>query len=228
MTEESYLNVVSQTNANIDNLWTETIENEWFRKLVITHLTTNDKINVYYHSYLILLSATKEFPIVFYPYWSEIEQLLFHENSYHRKYASDIIANLICVDTEDRFLSIFDAYYQQLDDEKISNKSNCIVNSIKIVKHKPKVSKKVILKIIYSLQFSENTEKQQTYLLSIYIKFLNEVQIDEIETIETVVNFLNLVNQHTQSEKLKKEMAKLVQKFKKCQQVTSGLAQAGV
>jgi len=214
MTEENYLNIVSQTNAAIDNLWTETIENERFRKLVIKHLTTNDKINVYYHSYLILLHATNEFQIVFYPYWNEIEQLLFHENSYHRKYASDIITNLICIDTEDRFFSIFDAYYQQLDDEKISNKSNCILNSIKIVKHKPKVSEKVILKIIDSLQFSENTEKHQTYLLSIFNKFLNEVQIDEVETIETVVNFLNLVNQHTQSKKVKNEIIKLVQKFR--------------
>jgi len=42
MTEENYLNIVSQTNAAIDNLWTETIENEAFRELVIKHLTTND------------------------------------------------------------------------------------------------------------------------------------------------------------------------------------------
>ena len=214
MTEENYLNIVSQTNANIDNLWTEAVENERFRESVIKHLTTNDKINVYYHSYLILLHATKESPIVFYPYWNNIEQLLFHENSYHRKYASDIIANLICIDTEDRFFSIFDAYYQQLNDEKISNKANCILNSIKIIKHNPKLSEKVILKIIDSLQFSENTEKHQTYLLSIFNKFLNEVQIDEIETIEMIVNFLNIVNQHTQSKKVKNEIVKLVQKFK--------------
>jgi len=214
MTEENYLDIVSQTNATIDNLWIETVENEQFRKLVVKHLTTNDKINVYYHSYLILLHATKEFPIVFYPYWNEIEQLLFHENSYHRKYASDIITNLICIDTEDRFLSIFDAYYQQLNDEKISNKANCILNSIIIVKHKPKLSEKVILKIIDSLQFSENTEKHQTYLLSIFNKFLNEVQINEIETIETIVNFLNLVNHNTQSKKVKNEIVKLVHKFR--------------
>jgi hypothetical protein len=215
MTEEKFLNIVSQSNANIDNLWTETIENEWFRELVIKHLTTNDKIDVYYHSYLIILYATKEFPIIFYPYWNEIAQLLFHENSYHRKYASDIIANLICIDTEERFPSIFDIYYRQLDDQKISNKSNCILNSIKIVKHSPKLSEEVIQKIINSLQFNENTEKQQNYLLSIFNQFLNEVQIDKIETIGLVLNFLNLVNQHTQSEKVKKEIAKLVQKFKK-------------
>ena len=214
MTEENYLNIVSQTNANIDNLWTETIENEEFRELVIKHLTTNDKINVYYHSYLILLNATKEFPKTLYPYWSKIEKLLFHENSYHRKYASDIISNLISIDIEDRFFSIFEAYYQHLNDEKISNKSNCILNSIKIVKHNPKLSEKIILKIIGSLQFNENTEKQQDYLLSTFNEFLNKIQINEIETAEVVVNFLNLVNTHTQSKKVKKEITLLVQKIR--------------
>ena len=214
MTEEKYLNIVSQTNAAIDNLWTETIENEAFRELVIKHLTTNDKINVYYHSYLILLDATKEFPKIFYPYWNKIEKLLFHENSYHRKYASDIIANLINIDIEDRFSSIFEAYFQQLNDEKISNKSNCILNSIKIVKHNPKLSEKIILKIIGSLQFNENTEKQQDYLLSTFNELLNKIQINEIETADVVVNFLNLVNPHTQSKKVKKEITLLVQKIR--------------
>ena len=90
MTEENYLNIVSQTNATIDNLWAETIENDEFRELVVKHLTTNDKINVYYHSYLIVLHATKEFPKIFYQYWSKIEKLLFHENSYHRKFRQQL------------------------------------------------------------------------------------------------------------------------------------------
>ncbi|MDR0436672.1 MAG: hypothetical protein LBH22_00060 [Bacteroidales bacterium] len=55
MTETDYLNIVSQTDAIIDNLWIETIENKAFRDLVVKHFTTNDKINVYHIIYLIYI-----------------------------------------------------------------------------------------------------------------------------------------------------------------------------
>lgn len=205
--ENKYLQVVSETNADITPYFDIAISQEDFRDILVKHLLEIDSINVYYHSYLILNEVTKAEPSLFYHYWDQFSSLLSYDNSYHRNYGMELIANLVVVDKENRFELIVDDYYKQLNDEKISTKKYCISHSAKIINEKPKLANRIISKIIESLRVNDNTEKHQNFLISELIKLLSSVDYDLLDKI-AVNDFLKDVLNTTKSDKVKREIKK--------------------
>ena len=88
------------------------------RDRVVHHMITNPDIMVYYHYHYTISKASQKNPDLFYDYWNAIAELLNHPNSYHRSFVLTILGNLAKVDSEDRFITIEDAYFGLIDDEK--------------------------------------------------------------------------------------------------------------
>ena len=209
ITEQAFLEEVAKTKADFKPFVDSAVEIDNFRKIVIHHLCKSEYINVYYHSYLILEKATEINPEVFYPYWNEFVDLLRNKNSYHRNYGMAILANLVKVDDENRFEIIFDDYYKQLDDDKISTKKYCIVYSEKIIKSKPKLSNKIVSKIINSLQMNTNSEKHQDFLLLTFFELILNSGMEIIKG-GAVYNFIHLVFENSKSMNVRKKITQIM------------------
>ncbi len=205
--ENKYLQIVSDTKADITPYFDLAKSQKDFRDILVKHLLDTDSINVYYHSYMILDEATKVEPSLFYCYWAKFSSLLHYKNSYHRNYGMHLIANLMVVDKDNLFEHIIDDYYKQLNDEKISTIKYCISNSGKIIKEKPELTTGIISKIIKSLRINDKSEKHQNFLISEFLKLLNTTDTDLLDLIE-VKDFLKDVLSTTKSEKLKREINK--------------------
>lgn len=207
--EAKFLEIVSETNADIGALIDLTKDREDLRDLLVKHLLETDSINVYYHSYLILNEASKVDPSIFYCYWDKFVSLLEKSNSYHRNYGMDLLANLAIVDKYNKFELIIDLYYRQLYDKKITTKKKCIGNSYKIIKYKPNLTTTIITKIINSLIINDNSERHQNYLISEFLKLLALSDNDLLDI--TIVNrFLKDVLADTTSRKIKKEINQIM------------------
>ena len=205
--EEEYLQTVSETNVDFTPLIDIAINEVAFRDILIKQLQENEAINIYYHSYLILNEVTKTAPSLFYCYWYNFVYLLKHENSYHRNYGMDLIANVIPVDKDNLFEPILEDYYKQLYDEKIVTIKHCIGNSSAIIKEKPQLATIIISKIIDSLRVNTNPEKHQNFLISKFIKLLSSIDKNLLDT-KTVGDFLSTVINDTKSDKIRKEIKK--------------------
>lgn len=205
--ENKYLKIVSETKADIIPFFDLAISQENFRDILVKHLIENDSINIYYHSYLILNEATKSKPSLFYYYWDKFSLLLQHDNSYHRNYGMDLIANLISVDKDNNFDRIIDDYYKQLYDEKVSTIKYCISNSATIIKYKPQLTTIIISKIIDSLRINDNSDRHQNFLISEFMKLLTSID-NKMLDMAAVNGFLRDVLTNTKSEKIKREIKK--------------------
>jgi hypothetical protein len=207
--EKDYLQIVSEIKADITPFFDLAISQDNFRDILVKHLLENDSINIYYHSYLILHKTTKINPSIFYCYWDKFSLLLKYDNSYHRNYGMDLIANLITVDKDDNFELIIDDYYKQLNDEKVSTIKYCINNSAAIIKEKPQLAKRIISKIIDSLRVNDNSERHQNFLILKFLKLLTLIDINLFD-LKIVNDFLKDVLNITKSDKIKREIKKYV------------------
>lgn len=205
--EKKYLDIVSETNADINDFVCMALSQDNFKDILVKHLLRTDSINIYYHSYLVLNKATKINPSLFYCYWDRFASLLKYDNSYHRNYGMDLIANLVAVDNDNLFDSILTDYYKQLYDEKISTIKHCIVNSITIIKFKPPYTSIIITKIIDSLRTNDNSERYQNFLVSEFLKLLTTINKDNLD-MNLVRDFLKAVLDNTKSNKIKSEIKK--------------------
>ena len=176
--EEAFLDEVSKTNADIDRFIEPAVDDASFQVVLVKHLVSNPKINVYYHSYLILSEASQRCPSHFYGYWDEFAKLLEHKNSYHRNYAMVLIANLIKVDSKARFDSICVNYYKQLEDEKVSTRKYCICDSYRILRARPDLENDVLSNIIVSLKNSKAKETHKNLLISEFVNLLISIGFD--------------------------------------------------
>lgn len=191
--EEIYLKTVSDTNASITPYPAIALKDSHFRDMLVWHLVNNNSINVYHHSFLILNEAIKTEPSLFYCYWDSFSSLLKYDNSYHRNYGMALIANLISVDKENRFESIIEDFFKQLEDKKISTVKYCIINTVLIIKAKPQHASTIISKIIHSLRYNNRSDRHQQFLVSVFLKFLASIDHD-LSDLMVVKEFLRDVN----------------------------------
>ncbi len=203
ISEEQYLTEVSKTKANISIFIEEAGSVRIFRNIVVEQLLNNEKINVYYHSYIILNKAIKNNPGKFFEYWDNFASLLHHSNSYHRNYAMELISQLISEDQNNKFELIFNDFYKQLYHEKISTRKYCISYSANIIKQKPEMADRIISEIIKSLRLNSNTEKHQNFLLLEFIKILTSIKHIPIQN-SYVTEFLKDAKEGTGSGKIRK------------------------
>lgn len=213
MNVDEFIKQVSHKDPFLDDLVSKVLAEQKFREMVNHLLLSSNDIMVYYHSYIILQRAAVLTPETFYPYWDQYSSLLKRENSYFRNYGMDLISTLISADVEERFKSITDDFYKQLDDEKISTRKYCILWTERIIDAKPELAEFVISKIIHSLRVNSNTEKHQNFLLSTFFDVISEL-VDKIKINSELRDFLNSVNENSPNKKIKKGINKIFDLYK--------------
>jgi hypothetical protein len=142
----------------------------------IVHLMLNhQKIMVYYHSYYVISQASESQPQLFYKYWDDFSLLLDHPNSYHRDFGLVLLANLTSVDRENRFLLLFEKYFDHVNDEKFMTAQCCIQNSEKILLNKWELREDIFPILLDTDSRCDFPEKQKellkSYVIEVFDKF---------------------------------------------------------
>lgn len=127
---EQIIEEISRKDFDVPKWGKMAVDDYRIREILIQQLISNENIMVYYHCYYILDLATATAPKEFYPYWDEIAKLLYHKNSYHHNISMSLIANMIEIDNERKFNSLFDQFILLIDDKKITT-SICALRCFK-------------------------------------------------------------------------------------------------
>jgi hypothetical protein len=202
---------IAQKNFDIDKFVRMAIEDANVRREIVHHMITNAAIMVYYHCYYVVEKASRNSPNLFYPYWGEIAQLLYHKNSYHRDIALEIIGNLSKVDQENRFVEIEDDYFKIINDEKFMTGNCCVKNMLKIYRHKPEQRERIIETLLDIDNRCDYTEKQKGVLKADVLEIFDEVY-KEVTQREKINEFIK-TELHSISPKTRKKAKELVKKY---------------
>jgi len=96
-----------------------------------------------YNCFKVLYVVSEEKPSLLYPHWDFFINHFRSENNYHKMSTVLIIANLTSVDTENKFETIFDEFYENLKSKKTIVPIYVIKSSGKIVNFKPNLERKI-------------------------------------------------------------------------------------
>lgn len=134
-----------------------------------------------YNCFKILYIISEKKPNMLYPHWDFFIHLLKSENDYHKMSAVLIIANLIKVDRDDRFVKIFDLFYKNLKSKKTIVPIYIVKSSGKIVNFKPKLEEKItnLLLNIEKIYPGEQIELIKSAVIESFSEFINKVKNKE-------------------------------------------------
>jgi hypothetical protein len=95
------------------------------------------------NSFNILISISEKQPEVLYPKWDFFANLLDSHNHYQRYIAINILANLVRIDSKNKFEITFDKYFNNLSGDRAMVAGQAALNSGKIAKTKPNLQTKI-------------------------------------------------------------------------------------
>jgi len=101
-----------------------------------------------YNCHKVLMKVTDTHADLLYPSWGFFVKHLSSVNSYHKMSATHLIANLVKIDTEDKFGEIFDLFYDLLDDRSMVVAYYVAQNSAKIIRAKPGLENRIIERLL--------------------------------------------------------------------------------
>ena len=169
----------------------------------------NDKIRDKHFKILYPLSNTN--PELLYPYWDLFADMLCKPEVSNKYYAILLIANLVCMDTENKFDKIFDLWFHDLLNHESPVVSPHIAEkSGKIVKAKPEIEKKVTSLL---LNISKTSQCRHLDLQIAYVLSAFEMYFDIISEKNTVITYIK-EEQHNPSSKTRKKALELIKKYK--------------
>jgi|GEM_PF-3583145 len=203
MLYSDYLALVSETNADISPYIQHALEDDHFRMLLVKELLTNKKINVYYHTYVLLSEVSKANGQVLLPYLTAFISLLGHDNSYHRNYGMHLISLMASyIDTQSLKI-LLPKYYKCLYDEKISTRKYCIVYSKDLIKTHGDLGHDIVSYIRESLWNTRLPYKHKWLLIKTFMTLIEELKLDLNE--ETILFFSDIIDR-CENEKHKKQI----------------------
>ena len=109
-------------------------------------LSKNDKIRS--NSFEVLNQISLKHPKMLYLKWDYLANLLNSSNHYQRNISIRLIANLTFVDTENKFESIFDKYFNNIDGNRTMVAGQAAFNSGIIAKAKPNLQTKITNRLL--------------------------------------------------------------------------------
>jgi predicted AlkP superfamily phosphohydrolase/phosphomutase len=101
-----------------------------------------------YNSHKVLFHITEQKPQALYSKWDYFVKFLDSDNTYHKLSAVLLLANLTCVDKDNKFEKIFNKYYSLLDDKSFITAAYICEASGKIARAKPKLQTKITNKLL--------------------------------------------------------------------------------
>lgn len=191
------MNITKEEIAQVDfdkaTLVKQVLEYQTERNFVITCLTTDPNIMVYYHCYYILDEATRIQPELFIRYWDDLVRLLSHPNSYHRDIGLTLLANLTPADQQHLFDHIFDLYLDHIHDKKFKTGVSCIIHLGKILETRRDLWQVVFPHLLGHRKQSPYSEKQEEYIngeiITIFNHFLDLLEpVDQEKALRFIQN----------------------------------------
>ena len=180
--------------------------------LVNNLLVKNDTIR--YNSHKILLLISESNPELLYPQWVFFSNLLNSKNNFHKVIAIQIIANLIKIDSQNRFEKIFESYCNLLDAKSVMTAGHLAANLGKIAKVKSNLRDK-ITKILLSINQTHHEPSRKELIKAFIIESFSEY-FNLIEDKDPIIDFVQ-AQLKSQSPKTRKNaqifLRKLIDKY---------------
>lgn len=130
-----------QKNDDIQAVVRQALKNGKVLAELLANLKSKQE-TIRWNSFQALLHLSEQHPEALYPRWDDLVDLIDGDNAYWKFSAVHLIANLVRVDTQNKFEKIFDKYYGLLNDSVIVA-GHVTANSGKIAKAKPHLQAKI-------------------------------------------------------------------------------------
>lgn len=140
------LSELSEKSANVESVAEKALMDERVLSELLEGILCK-KETIRFNSFKVLLFLSEKHPKVIYPNWDFFAGLLDSDNTYLKFIAIHIIANLVKVDTKNKFEKIFTKYYNLLNDSVVVA-GHVTANSGKIARAKPKLQIKITNKLL--------------------------------------------------------------------------------
>ena len=163
----------------------------------------------------ILMDLSEEYPEKIYPHWNFFVNLLDSKYRILTWQAMAIIANLTKVDTENKFDTVFEKYYDFINNDYMVTVANVVGHSSKIALAKPHLIQRITSEMLKVEDLSITphlTEECKRVIAEKTIKSFDTF-FDQVEQKEKVISF---VEKHRNSSRktLKVEAEKFLEKHK--------------
>ena len=198
-------------DVNIERVAKIALGDEKLLMELINGLIVKNEIFRYNCSKTLALLSEKHADVV-YPKWDDIVKLLSSDNTYHKISAIIIIANLTGAgaDTENKFETIFNEYFNLLDDKSMITATYVCRNSWKIVKAKPKLQTKVTNRLLDIDKTHHNPERKDLIKGYAIESFYN--YFEEVKNKKKVIDFVKK-QLESKSPRTRKEAEKFLKKM---------------
>lgn len=168
-------------------------------------LSKNDEIRS--KSFEFLNKISLEQPEVLYSKWDYLENLLDNPNHYQRTISIILLANLTVIDTENKFETIFNKYFSNIDGNRTMVAGQTALNSGKIAKAKPNLQTKITKRL---LDIEKSHQGKQIGLIKTYAIEAFDKYFEESSDKKSILDFVEaqLDSKSPKTRKLAKEFLK--------------------
>ena len=119
---------------------------------------SSDRADMKFKCGKVIRTLSEEKPVIVYPYWDFFKELLASDNTFIKSIGMAIIANLTKVDTKNKFVDIFNEYYDLLNDKSMITAANLAGYSGMIAKAKPDLQNNITTKLLEIDKTHHSTE----------------------------------------------------------------------
>jgi hypothetical protein len=138
---------MSEKEVDIDAITVKAIDDGELLSEILEGLNSKEE-TFRYNCHRVLMKVTETRPELLYPSWDFFVKHLKSDNSYHKMSATHLLANLVNIDTENRFEEIFDLFYGLLDDRSMVVAYYVAQTSAKIIRAKPAMESRIIGRLL--------------------------------------------------------------------------------
>jgi hypothetical protein len=163
--------LASQKEPDLEEATRAAIADESFRQQLLDGLTSK-KDAFRYNCAKVLQEASSRSPASLYAHWDDLVPLLDSANAYHRSIAVRLLANLTQADTDRRFESLMDRYFDLLDDDKIVTARHLVGAVSTIVESYPRLVPLITAKLL-AVEETHHTEGRKDLLKGDVIEALD-------------------------------------------------------
>lgn len=182
---------------------------------IIVNGMNSPKATIRYGCGKILMDLSEEYPEKVYPHWDFFVNLLDSKYRILTWQAMAIIANLTKVDTENKFYTVFEKYYDFINNDYMVTVANVVGHSSKIALAKPHLIQRITSEMLNVEDLSITPHLTEECKRVIAEKTIESIDtfFDQVEQKEKVISF---VEKHRNSSRktLKVEAEKFLEKHK--------------
>lgn len=176
-----------KTILDVKDLAKKVIEDEKLTELLEGILSKKNKIR--FSNYKILMQISDDQPDVLYSKWDYLADLLDSDNHYYRYISINLLANIVKVDTKNKFEKIFNKYFNNLDGHRTMVAGHAASNLGKIAKVKPNLQSKITNRL---LNIEKTHQGKQIDLIKAYVIEAFNEYFDESSDKNKIMDFVKV------------------------------------